>query len=110
MKTKLFLLAAAATLASCSSSDDGPNYYDGTIRLTTTDMSVNTRGTDQDIQSTQFLNGEKVDIFLWDAANINYGTDPGTPAEFSLYDQPLECTANSSGELTFLTFDTKLRQ
>ena len=103
MKTKLFLLAAAATLASCSSSDDGPNYYDGTIRLTTTDMSVNTRGTDQDIQSTQFLNGEKVDIFLWDAANVDYGTDPGTPAAFSFYTQPLVCTADGSGGLSFVT-------
>ena len=102
MKTKLFLFAAAATLASCSSSDDAPNYYDGTIRLTTTDMSVNTRGIDQDIQSTQFLNGETVDIFLWDAANTGYATDPGTPAAFSFYDQPLVCTADGSGGLTFV--------
>lgn len=107
MKTKFFLLAAAATLASCSSNDDAPNYYDGTIRLTTTDMSVNTRGIDQDIQSTQFLNGETVDIFLWDEANTGYATNPGSPAAFTFYDQPLKCTANSSGELTFLTFATK---
>lgn len=103
MKTKLFLLAAAATLASCSSNDDAPNYYDGTIRLTTTDMSVNTRGIDQDIQSTQFLNGETVDIFLWDAANTGYATDPGTPALFSFYTQPLVCTADGSGGLSFVT-------
>ena len=103
MKTKLFLLAAAATLASCSSSDDAPNYYDGTIRLTTTDMSVNTRGIDQDIQSTQFLNGETVDIFLWDAANTGYSTEPGTPAAFTFYTQPLVCTADGSGGLSFVT-------
>lgn len=103
MKTKFFLLAAAATLASCSSNDDAPNYYDGTIRLTTTDMSVNTRGIDQDIQSTQFLNGETVDIFLWDAVNTGYATNPGSPAAFTFYTQPLVCTADGSGGLTFVT-------
>ena len=92
MKSNYLFLAAVASvmLASCSN-DTENNYYDGTIRLTTTDMSVTTRSIDQDIQSTQFLADEKVDIFLQD----------GGTGTLTTYTQPLVCTADGSGNLTF---------
>lgn len=101
MSTKYFFLAAVASvmLAGCSSDDsNSQNYYDGKIRLSATnDMQVSTRTTDQTIQSTAFLTGEKIDIFMTD--------NDGVAPDLSTYTQPLVCTTTTASGTTSLSFD-----
>lgn len=92
MKTKIFMtIAAAATLlTACDKNNEMETPWNGEIRLTTatTGMDVQSRAA-QDLQLTQFASGEKISVFINEQ-------DAGTS---TTYTQPLEFTANGSGNL-----------
>lgn len=92
MKAKFMMMIAAAamTLAACSNDDESDNWA-GEIRLSSglTVQQTGTRAT-TDIQSTQFANKEKIDVFI--------NEDTEAPAT-TTYSQPLVYTAGESGTM-----------
>jgi hypothetical protein len=89
---KYFILATAAfALAACSSEEENEQAGKSEIRLCSTMNVIQTRAAGQDVQSTQFDSGEKVDIF------INENT---TGTATVTYTQPLTYTAGTGGALS----------
>lgn len=92
MRTKAFIMMAAAALAMAGCSNDNENdNWAGEIRLSSglTVQQTNPRAA-TDIQSTQFDNGENIDVF------INENT---TAAASTIYEQPLVYTAEGNGNM-----------
>ncbi|MBQ6348355.1 MAG: fimbrillin family protein [Clostridia bacterium] len=97
MKAKIFFLAAAASvmMAACSS-DETTTEQTMTLNLTTKNVVAETRSAAQDLQLTQFANGQSVGIFL--AEDVN-GTATLTGTDVTSYTQPLSYTADGAGNL-----------
>lgn len=94
MRTKAFIMMAAAALAMAGCSNDNENdNWAGEIRLSSglTVQQTNPRAA-TDIQSTQFDNGEKIDVF------INENTKVEQTAS-TTYPQPLVYTADGNGNM-----------
>lgn len=92
MRTKAFIMMAAAALAMAGCSNDNENdNWAGEIRLSSglTVQQTNPRAA-TDIQSAQFDNGENIDVF------INENT---TAAASTIYEQPLVYTAEGNGNM-----------
>lgn len=92
MRTKAFIMMAAAALAMVGCSNDNENdNWAGEIRLSSglTVQQTDTRAA-TDIQSTLFDNGENIDVF------INENT---TAAASTIYEQPLVYTAEGNGNM-----------
>lgn len=92
MRTKAFMMMAAAALAMAGCSNDNENdNWAGEIRLSSglTVQQTNPRAA-TDIQSAQFDNGENIDVF------INENT---TAAASTIYEQPLVYTAEGNGNM-----------
>lgn len=89
---KYLLIAAAATVfAACSNDENGVNEPTP-IRLSSSLTVLETRaGTD--VQTSQFLSGEKVDVFI--SENV-----PGGGTATTTYAQPLVYTTGNGGALT----------
>lgn len=92
MRTKAFIMMAAAalTMAGCSNDNENDNWA-GEIRLSSglTVQQTDTRAA-TDIQNAQFDNGENIDVF------INENT---TAAASTIYEQPLVYTAEGNGNM-----------
>lgn len=97
MKTKFFFLAAAASVMLTACSSDESTTDEAQIRLTTKNIVAETRSAAQDLQLTQFANGENVGVFL--VENVS-GTPTLTGTNVTSYTQPLSYTADGSGNLT----------
>lgn len=84
------MAAAALAMAGCSNDNENDNWA-GEIRLSSglTVQQTDTRAA-TDIQSTQFDNGENIDVF------INENT---TAAASTIYEQPLVYTAEGNGNM-----------
>lgn len=97
MRTKAFIMMAAAALAmaGCSNDDENDNWA-GEIRLNSglTVQQTNPRAA-TDIQSAQFDNGEKIDVFINE--NITVEQTASTT-----YTQPLVYTADGKGNMEAL--------
>ena len=94
MRTKAFIMMAAAALAMVGCSNDNENdNWAGEIRLSSglTVQQTNPRAA-TDIQSAQFDNGEKIDVF------INENTKVEQTASIT-YPQPLVYTADGNGNM-----------
>lgn len=73
------MFAAVATLMAACSSDDGLNVKNTTIQLRSGVEGAVTRTLNQDLQSTQVANGQKVWVeFTTDAATVNHGDGHAT--------------------------------
>lgn len=94
MRTKTFMMmvAAALVMAGCSNDNESDNWA-GEIRLSSglTVQQTDTRAA-TDIQSSQFANKEKIDVFI--SENVTTGTATTT------YEQPLVYTADGSGNMS----------
>ena len=84
----LFLVAAAASMmmfAACTH-DDGTlstaSPASNEIVITTRSSDIGFTRAESDIQSTQFLNGEHIDIFLRDASGVADSTTYGNPYNY----------------------------
>ena len=84
----LFLVAAAASMmmfAACTH-DDGTlstaSPASNEIVITTRSSDIGFTRAESDIQSTQFLNGEHIDIFLRDASGVADSTRYGNPYNY----------------------------
>lgn len=97
MRTKAFIMMAAAALAmaGCSNDDENDNWA-GEIRLSSglTVQQTDTRAA-TDIQNAQFDNGENIDVF------INENTTVEQTAS-TTYTQPLVYTADGKGNMEAL--------
>lgn len=94
MRTKAFIMMAAAALAMAGCSNDNENdNWAGEIRLNSglTVQQTNPRAA-TDIQSAQFDNGENIDVF------INEATQTGQTTS-TTYKQPLVYTADGNGNM-----------
>lgn len=91
MRKELIFAAAALMLAACSN-DESMDNWAGEIRLSSAlqTQEVQTRGTDQALQSTQIASGVQVGVFI----NEQNGTSFATNKQNALY------TAGSDGTLT----------
>lgn len=97
MRTKAFMMMAAAALAMAGCSNDNENdNWAGEIRLSSglTVQQTNPRAA-TDIQSTQFDNGENIDVF------INENTTAEQTAS-TTYTQPLVYKADGNGNMEAL--------
>ena len=94
------MFAAVATLMAACSSDDGPNVKNTTIQLRSGVEGAVTRTLNQDLQSTQVANGQKVWVeFTTTAATPDQGT--GTNAgEWSGTTAKAVYTADGAGALS----------
>lgn len=89
MRTNDFFLVAAAAsvmmLAACTH-DDGTlstaSPASNEIVITTRSSDIGFTRAESDIQSTQFLNGEHIDIFLRDASGVADSTTYGNPYNY----------------------------
>lgn len=97
MKAKFFFLAAAASVMLAACSSDESTTDEAQIRLTTKNIVAETRSAAQDLQLTQFANGENVGVFLVEDVS---GTPTLTGTNVTSYTQPLSYTADGSGNLT----------
>ena len=97
MKTKYFFLAAAASVMLAACSSDETTTEQTTLRLTTKNVVADTRSAAQDLQLTQFANGQSVGVFL--AEDVS-GTPTLTGTDVTSYTQPLSYTADGAGNLT----------
>lgn len=97
------MFAAVATLMAACSSDDGPNVKNTTIQLRSGVEGAVTRTLNQDLQSTQVANGQKVWVeFTTTAATPDQGT--GTNAgEWSGTTATAVYTADGAGALSTTT-------
>lgn len=97
------MFAAVATLMAACSSDDGPNVKNTTIQLRSGVEGAVTRTLNQDLQSTQVANGQKVWVeFTTTAATPDQGT--GTkPGEWSGTTATAVYTADGAGALSTTT-------
>ena len=97
------MFAAVATLMAACSSDDGPNVKNTTIQLRSGVEGAVTRTLNQDLQSTQVANGQKVWVeFTTTAATPDQGT--GTNAgEWSGTTAKAVYTADGAGALSTTT-------
>ena len=84
----LYLVAAAASMmmfAACTH-DDGTlstaSPASNEIVITTRSSDIGFTRAESDIQSTQFLNGEHIDIFLRDASGVADSTTYGNPYNY----------------------------
>lgn len=85
------MMAAAATMLAACGNDNENDDWAGEIRLSSgLEVQQGTRAA-TDIQSGQFANGEKIDVFI----NENVTAEPTTT-----YAQPLVYTAGGSGTMT----------
>ena len=102
MKKYLMFAAVAIAMAACSS-DDGPSVKDATIRLQSGVEGGVTRALNQDLQSTQISNGQKVWVeFTTTAATPDQGT--GTNAgEWNAQKATAVYTADGAGALSTTT-------
>ena len=99
MRTSLSFLAVAALLTMASCSDDEVTGGGGSrhlLRLSTANIISETRATSQELQLTQFANGSRVAIFLVEDVS---GTATASGDNVTTYTQPLEYTADGSGNL-----------
>ena len=88
MKKYIFLASAVVALAACSSNEEIEQIGKCEIKLSST-LEVQTRAA-QGIQSTEFDQGQRVDVF------INEDTDEEASIK---YDQPLYYTTGANGVL-----------
>jgi len=97
------MFAAVATLMAACSSDDGLNVKNTTIQLRSGVEGAVTRTLNQDLQSTQVANGQKVWVeFTTTATTPNQGT--GTkPGEWSGTTAKAVYTADGAGALSTTT-------
>ena len=97
MKAKYYFLAAAALMMLAACSSDETTTEQATLRLTTKNVVADTRSAAQDLQLTQFGNGENVGVFLVEDVS---GTPTLTGTNVTSYTQPLSYTADGAGNLT----------
>ena len=96
MNAKFYFLAAAASVMLAACSSDEKTTEQTTLRLTTKNVIADTRSAAQDLQLTQFANGENVGIFLVEDVNE---TPTLTGSNVTSYTQPLSYTADGAGNL-----------
>ena len=96
MKAKYFFLAAVASVMLTACSSDDKTMDETQIRLTTKNVVAETRSAAQDLQLTQFANGQAIGIFL--AEDVN-DTPTLTGSNVTSYTQPLSYTADGAGNL-----------
>ncbi len=97
------MFAAVATLMAACSSDDGPNVKNTTIQLRSGVEGAVTRTLNQDLQSTQVANGQKVWVeFTTTATSPNQGAGSNA-GEWSGTTAKAVYTADGAGALSTTT-------